>query len=74
MTTCLACVPLSCEPVRLLCLVARQKANLAVLVQEDPDTIELERTVAALAGKEAGLFCASGTMVRCAVAHTLFPF
>lgn len=30
--------------------------------QEDVDTIRLEQTVAQLAGKEAGLFCVSGTL------------
>jgi len=33
-------------------------------LQEDEDTRELEERVARMAGKEAGLFCASGTLVR----------
>lgn len=32
--------------------------------QEDPKTLELERAVAEMAGKEAGLFCVSGTMLN----------
>jgi len=44
---------------------ARAAADLLVRrPQEDEDTRELEERVAQMAGKEAGLFCVSGTLVR----------
>lgn len=39
-------------------------AHAALHSQEDEDTLELEQRIAEMAGKEAALFCVSGTMVR----------
>lgn len=42
---------------------AEERGELIDRVQEDEATNELQDRVAKLAGKEAGLFCVSGTMV-----------
>lgn len=44
-----------------------------LLIQEDQATNELQDRIAKLAGKEAGLFCVSGTMVSLAHLYSHSP-